>query len=802
MMSDLRHAWRAVLRARGLTAATVVLLGVGVGASTTIFSAINGVVRRPLPYFAPDRLVTLRESNPHQNMPRAGVSAPNFVDWKRLDRAFEGLAAYRPWGYVITGDGEPERVIGARVSASLFAILGVSAVHGRTFLPDEDRPGHDSGVVISEEFWQRRFGSDIGALGTSLRLDGKSYTVLGVVPAGFQLPAADLWVPLVFEPYAMAQRGSRALSVIARLKPGVDIATAREDIQALARALEQTHSDSNAGWSVIVTPLQQDIVGNARTPLLLLFASAGALLVIACANLATLMLARSAARRREIAVRAALGAGRLRIVRQLVTESLITAAAGGTAGLLIAFAGTRFLANLGPAYLPRSSEISVDLFVPGFALLSALLAGLAFAVIPALEVSRADLSGSLKAEAAAPLWRKTGIRLRDLLVAGQVALALFLLVGAGLLVRSILRLQAVELGFLPGNVATATVSLPGSKYPADTQRLAFFEDVVRRIGAVPGIRAAGLVSHLPLAGAGLSADVVIEGARPMSSGEVPAVELRNVDAGYFRAMGIRVLGGREFAGTDKAGGSPVVIVDATFARRFLPNREPVGTRVRLGTTIGADSGWREIVGVVSGVRSAGLETGPAPTVYVPYYQNPWPTMNLVVLTDSEPGALAGALRREVRALDRDLPLYNVRSLEQVLARVLAFRRFQTVLLSGFAAAAMFLAVIGVYAALAYAVSERTRELGIRIALGAQRRSILALIIRPALGLMGAGIIMGGIAAAVSSRFLSSVLFEIGAWDPATFAGSAVVLAGTGLLASYLPAHRAARVDPIRALRGE
>ena len=626
--------------------------------------------------------------------------------------------------------------------------------------------------------------------------------MIGVVPSGFQLPAADVWVPLVFEPFAMAQRGNRAHSVIARLKPGVQIETARGDIQALARALEQAHPDSNAGWSAIVTPLHQDIVGSARTPLFLLFAATGALLLVACANLATLMLARSAARRREIAVRAALGAGRFRIVRQLVTESLITAAGGGVAGILIAFAGTQFLASLGPAYLPRSSEIRIDWFVPAFALLSALLAGLAFAAIPALEVSKADLSGSLKAEAAAPRWRKTGIRLRDLLVAGQVALALLLLVGGGLLVRSVLRLQAVELGFLPDRVATASLSLPGSKYTSGTQRLAFFDDVVRRVEAVPGVRSAGLVSHLPLAGAGLSADVVIEGAPPMSSGEVPAVELRNTGAAYFRTMGIRLLGGREFAGADKPGASPVVIVDATFASRFLPNRDPIGTRVRLGGTIGADSSWREVVGVVSAVRSAGLEIPPAPTVYVPYAQNPWPTMSLVVRADAEPGAAAGWIRQEVRALDRDLALYNVRSLEQVLARVLAFRRFQTILLSGFAVAAVLLAVIGVYAALAYAVSERTREIGIRIALGAQRRSVLALIMRPALGLIAAGLIAGGIGAAVSSRFLSSVLFEIGAWDPVTFMGSALLLAATGLLASYLPARRAARVDPIRALRGE
>jgi putative ABC transport system permease protein len=775
---------------------------VGVGASTTIFSAVNNVVRRPLPYLDPERLVTLRESNPRQNIPRAGVSAANLVDWKTLDRSFAGLAAYRPWGYVLTGEGEAERVIGARVSANLFALLGVSALHGRTFLPDEDQAGRDNGVVVGEEFWRRRFGADIGAIGTSVRLDGKTYTVIGVVPSGFELPAADVWVPLVFEPYAMAQRGNRAHSVVARLKPGVALETARGDIQALARALEQTHPDSNAGWSAIVTPLHEDIVGRARTPLLLLFAATGALLLVACANLATLMLARSAVRRREIAVRAALGASRFRIVRQLVTESLITAAGGGLAGMLIAFAGTQFLASLGPAYLPRSSEIRIDWFVPAFALLAALLAGLAFAAIPALEVSRADLSAFLKAQAAAPRWRRTGIRLRDLLVAGQVALALLLLVGGGLLVRSVLRLQAVDLGFVPDRVVTASLSLPGSKYTSGTQRLAFFDDVVRRIDAVPGVRSAGLVSHLPLAGAGLSADVVLEGGRPMSSGEVPAIELRNTGAAYFRTMGIRLLGGREFADTDKAGASPVVIVDATFASRFLPNRDPVGTRVRIGGTIGADSSWREIIGVVSGVRSAGVEIPPAPTVYVPYAQNPWPTMSLVVRADAEPGAVAGWIRQEVRALDRDLALYNARSFEQILARVLAFRRFQSILLSGFAAAAVLLAVIGVYAALAYAVSERTREIGIRIALGAQRRDVRALIIRPALGLIGAGLIAGGFGAAVSTRFLSSVLFEIGASDPVTFAGSALLLSGTGLLASYLPARRAAHVDPIRALRAD
>ena len=802
LLQEIRHAIRALCRAAGLTAATVIVLGLGIGASATMFSAVNGVLRRPLPYADPGRLVSLWESNPRQQTDRAGVSAPDFVDWRELSRTLDGLAAYRPWGFVLTGDGDPERVLGARVTSSLFPLLGVGALRGRTFLPGEDRPGHDTVVVLSEELWQRRFDADPTVIGRSLHLDGKSYTVVGIVRAQFELPAAELWVPLAFEPYAMAQRGTRALSVVARLKPRVELAAAREDLQAIAGAIGRLHPDSNAGWGVIVTTLHQEITGTSRTPLLLLFAATGVLLLLAYGNLATLMLARNAGRRREIAVRAALGARRWRIVRQLGMESLITALAAGAAGVALATAGAQLLAGLGPAYVPRGSEIRVDWFVLGFAMLVTLVAGVGFAAIPAREATRVDLTEPMKAGAAGRFRRRTGVPFRDLLVVGQVALALLLLVGAGLLARSLLRLQSIELGFSHERVLSMTVSLANWRYPGGDQRAAFFQDLTRRVEALPGIRAAGLVSHLPLGAGALSSDFTIEGRAPMSSGEVPTAELRNVDARYFRTMGIRLLDGRAFADGDRSNRSPVVIVDEAFASRFLPGQDPLRQRVRLGTTTGADSRWRAIVGIVSSVRSASLEVDPKPTVYVPYTQNPWPTMNLVVSTVSDPLRSAASVRGAVQTLDPDQPVYNVRSLDQVLARALAARRLQTMLLGGFALTAIVLAVTGVYALLAFAVAERARELGIRIALGARRRDVLAVVIRHALTLTGAGLLIGLTGAMAGSRLLASILFQITPWDRVTFVGSAVLLTIAGLVASYVPARRAANVDPLHALRTE
>ena len=805
LWQDVRYGIRVLVRARGFTALTVIVLGLGIGASTTIFSAVNGVLRRPLPYRDPQQLVAISEFNVREGVPgvrehtpRAVVSPPNFLDWRDLNRTLDGVAACRPWGFVITGDGEPERVLGARVSANLFSLLGVAPLHGRVFLPDEDRVGNDSVALLSEELWRRRFGADVAAIGTTLRLDDRRYTIVGIIPAGFALPEAGLWVPLAFEPYALQQRGARALSVVARVKPGVGIDAAREDMQDVGRTLQQRHPDSNAGWSAIVRPLNDEITGDARAPLLLLFVATGAVLLVACANLANLMLARSSARRREIAVRAALGASRLRIVRQLATESVITAVAGGAAGLAIAIGGTAFLASLGPAYLPRTSEIRVDAFVLGFAFSITLLTGVAFAMLPALEATNLDLTQTMRTGAG--VRQATAVQLRDFLVIAQVALALLLLVVSGLLAKSILHLQAVELGFSPANVLSMTVLLPNSRYSSEEQKAVFFRELVRRVEALPGIHAVGLVSHLPLAGARLTSDFIVEDRVPQSSAEVSTAQLTNVDAGYFRTMEIAVIRGRSFDEHDATERRPVVIVDDTLARRFWPNQNPIGQRLRLGATIGADAAWRTVVGVVSTVRSASLELEPAPAMYVPYYQNAWPTMSVVVRTAGDPARFAGLVRSEVLAVDRNQPVYNVRSLDQVLARGVAARRFQTLLLGAFAVATLALAVIGVYGLLAYAVARRTREFGIRVALGAQRRDVVAFVMRRALMLMGVGLAIGGACALTGTRLLTTILFDVNPWDPMIFVGSMAILTIAGLLASYLPARRATMVNPVVALR--
>jgi putative ABC transport system permease protein len=799
---EIRYATRVLLRARGSTFALVIILGVGIGASTTIFSAVNGVLRRPLPYVDPDRLVALSESH-RQLTERAAVSAANFVDWKELNRTFDALAAYRHWGFVLTGEGGPERVLGARVSANLFVLLGVHALYGRTFLPDDHRAA--TVVLLSEELWRRRFGGESSVIGRHLRLDDKSYTIVGIVPAGFELPSADLWVPLIFEPYALQQRGNRALSVIGRLNSATGLASAREDLQRVAQVLDERHPDSNKGWGIVATPLHQEITGSSRVPLLLLFAATGGLLLIACANLATLTLARTAVRRREMAVRAALGAGRFRIVRQLFVESSIMAVAAGTLALLITVIGTAQLAALGPAYLPRASSIRIDWFVLGFACLVTLLTGLAFAVVSAIGVFHVDLTTSMKAASPTPGARRSAIarvQLPDLLVAGQIALALLLLIGAGLLVRSILHVQAVDPGFSAERVLSMTVSLSSAKYPESGRRTAFFTELQRRLQGVPGIRATGLVSHLPLAGGALRSDFIIETQPTPSSAVTPTADLRNVDAGYFRTMGIRVVAGRPFAESDGVGRPPVVIVDQALVTHFLPNLDPLRQRVRLGTTIGADPAWRDIVGVVSSVRSASLEMPPRPTVFVPYSQNPWPAMTLVVQTVADPARLAGAIRAEIQAVDRDQPVYNVRTMDQVFGRAVAFRRFQTVLLAAFAVAASVLAVLGVYALLAYVVTQRVRELGIRVALGARPGQIRAFVMQKAITLVGAGVIAGGAAAIAGARLLTSLLFDVSPWDLATLAGSTLLLTTAGLVASYVPARRAATVEPVSALRGE
>ena len=802
LLQDVRYGLRVLRRARGFTVLAVLVLGAGIAASTVIFSALNRVLLRPLPYADPDRLVAIWESNADQREARAGTSAPTLTEWRRSNRTFEGLAAYRPWGYELLNTGEPERLQGARVSANLFSLLRVAALHGRTFVSGEDLPGAPPVALVSEELWRRRFGADPGLLNSRLELNGQMHSVVGIVPAGFVLPRADVWVPLIFAPYEMEQRGNRALTIIGRRKVGRSLADARSDLHAIAVDMQRRFPAAHAGWDVRLTSLHDDIAGASRTPLLVLFSATSVVLLAACANIAILVLARSTARRREIAVRASLGAGRGRIVRQLVTESMLLVAAATCVGLVTASFGNDALNGLRGTWLPAGAEVRIDPVVLAFVLLIAIVTGAALSMVAAFDAAQLDLAHVIKTGVPSGRQRWHGVDVRDLLVTGQVALALLLLVGGGLLVRSFLRAQAVELGFSPRNVLSMTLSLPGGRYGAPEQRAAFFQELSARVAVLPGVRAAGVTSQVPLAGGALLSDLSIEEVSVGGGVEPGYAHLVNVTPGYFEAMRVGIISGRLFSADDRLGRQPVVMVDETLAHRHWPQGSAVGKRLRVGSTLGADTAWREVIGVVTGVRTTSVERAPEPTLYLPHAQNPWPSLSLLVSTIGAPDGMAQAVINEVRSLDPSRPVYNVRSVEAIVGRQLAPRRLQTLLMAGFAASALVLAVLGVYGMLAYAVAQRAREMGIRVALGAQRRAIVWLCLRGAILRIVAGLTIGTVAALAAVRFLDGLLFALDPWDPVTFVSALLLLGGTGVAASCIPALRAARLDPMVTLRRE
>jgi len=799
---DIRYALRMLRKNPGFAIAAVMTLALGIGGNTAIFTVINAVLLRPLHFQNPERLVTLWESNPQQEMDRATVSPPNFVDWRTQSQTLEHIAAYRYWGFVLAGGGEPERITGARVSASLFPLLGVKPILGRTFLPGEDRFGSSPVVLIREGLWRRRFGADPRLIGKSLTLNGGSYTVVGILPSDFKLPDAEVCVPPALEPYAMTQRGSRALTVLAGLKPGLTLTQARAEMHTIARRLQRQYPEANAGWDVTILPLHEEMVAHVQPALLVLGGAVAFVLLIACANVANLLLARATSREQEIAVRIALGASRSRLIRQLLTESVLIALLGGALGLLLAQQGTDLLVTLSAADLPRTGQIGIDRYVLAFTLLLSLVTGLGFGLAPAWHASQPDLNQSLKEGRGRATGSTRLSPLRNAAVVCEVALALVVIIGAGLLVRSFVGLLAVEPGFNPANVLTMTISLPESKYPEGHQKVTFFQQLLQRVNTLPGVASAGLVSHLPLAGRSLNADFTVEGRSLLSSGQSPLADYVSVSPDYFRVMQIPLLAGRQFTERDVMGTTPVVVINEIMARRFWPNQNPLGRRLILGSTIGADQTPRAVVGVVGNVRSAGLESEPGPTMYVPYHQNPWPTMSAVIRAAGDPMRLVAAVRKEVLALDSDQPVYNVRPLEDVLGASLAARRFQMLLLGIFAAVALIMAAIGVYAVMAEVVMQRTHEIGIRMALGARPRDVLMLVVGRGIRMTLIGVAIGLAGALALTRWMSSLLFGVTATDPVTFAIVSLVLTGVALLACYIPARRASRLDPIVAVRYE
>jgi putative ABC transport system permease protein len=784
----------------GFTLTAVITLALGIGATSTIFNFVNGILLRPLPYQDSERLVLLDETAPKRGIASMGVSFPNFLDWREQNRSFTGIAAYGGGNdYTLTGSGEPEELSGADISYNTFEVLGVAPILGRTFTAEEDRPGNGLVVILSYGLWGRRFGAKPEIIGQKITLNNRPHTVVGVMPPGFKFPEVDdLWTPLALDT-TMWTRNDHGMSAIARLKPGVTLQQARTDMTAVARRVEEQNPVTNEGMSVNIIPLREGLAGDYRKALLILMGVVGLVLLIACVNVANLLLARSSSRAKEVAIRTALGAGRWRVFRQLVTESVVLGLMGGALGLTLAFWGLDLLLAAIPIDLPFWMKFDLDGRVLGFTVGVTLLTGLIFGAAPALQASKVDLNESLKDGGRGASGMGRHRMLRSLVVA-EVALSLVLLIGAGLMARSFMRLQHTSAGLNPENLLTLRLNLPGEKYDTPGKRHAFYKELLERIGAAPGVEAAGAVSNLPLGGSNWGRSLTVEGFPVLSVGQAPMINHCVITPNYFRAMGIPVLAGRDFSDADARDSMRVTIIDERLAREYWPNESPLGKRVRFGPPE-SNEPWHTIVGVVGAVKHESLSLTQRKTVYLPHAQVTIDDMTLAVRA-ANPENLTPVIRGQVKAMDPDLPIINVRTMTEVVSRSVWQPRLYAILFGVFAAVALALASIGIYGVMAYSVSERTREIGVRVALGAQRRDVLKLVVAQGmtLTLIGAGVGLG--AALALTRLMQTLLFEVSATDPLTFAVLAALLSVVALLACYLPARRATKVDPMVALRCE
>jgi putative ABC transport system permease protein len=801
----MRLAIRSLAKAPGFSAAVVLTLAIGLGANAALFAVVNRILLRPLPYSDPARLVAVGETRDGVDARPGPASAPAFLAWQREARTLERIAAYRSWGFVLTGSGEPERLTGARVSADLFPLLGVTPVAGRMFRADEDVFGAPRVAIVSESLWQRRLGSERDLAGRSLLLNGVAHAVVGVLPRGFRLPEADVFVPLALEPFAVSQPGNRALTIVGRLKDGATPAHAAAEVDAIARRLGEGglvlgSPKGDGGWGAAASPLNEHLTGPSRPTLLIAWGAVALVLLIACANTASLMLARSASRRHEIAVCRALGASRSRLAARVLNECMVLALAGGILGLPLAVALLKVVVSLAPPDLPRLDGLGLDLpllaFTAGLSAATALL----FGFLPAARSSRSDLSDDLRDGGRGALGGVAHATLRHLTVSCQVGLTVVVLVGAGLLVRSFARVGAIDPGFRADDVLTMTVSLPDAKYGDSRRRVEFFTQLLQRTGALPGVDAAGFVSHTPLAGAPLTADVAFEGGPGPPAVRTVLANVSVVGGDWFAAMRIPLVRGRQFTDRDAAGMPPVVIISARMASRLWPNADPIGRRLVVGGTLGADRAPREIVGVAGDVRMS-LEQAPPDQVYMPYAQNPWPTMSVVARTAGDPSRWANPLRSAVYAIDPDQAVYNLRSLDAVIARAVAARRFQVFVLSLFAGVALVLAATGVYSVVSYGVRQRHQELGVRLALGAHTADLLVLAVGDSLRWAAAGLAGGSVLAFFAARSLAGALYEVPPTDMVTFAGAVAAATAVVMLGATAAARSALRVEPIVALRG-
>lgn len=812
LWQDLRYGARILLKNPVFALASILTLSLGIGANSTLFSIVNTVLLRPLAYKEPDRLVSVGEINLKKGEQWILPSPADFLDWRERNRVFEQLAAWRVWLHNLSGSGEPEQLPGVRVSANFFRLLGIEVALGRTFLPEEEQVGRDQVVVITHGLWTRRFAADPNLIGKSLRIDNKSFTVVGILPPDFHFPrfflggTYELWMPLAFDRNQL-NRGDHSVSVSGRLLPDLTLEQAQAHMETIARQLADEYPETNQNLGVAIRPWQA-YSPEIRVALILLLSAVSFVLLIACANVVNLLLARASVRQREIAIRSALGAGRWRLVRQLLTESMLLAGLSGALGLLLARGGLHLFTTLGPANFPRLGEIEMDGHVLVFTMVLSLLSAFIFGLVPALEACKTDLNASLKEAGRGLILGLRRRRIQDLLVVCEVALAVVLLVGAGLMIKSLLSLHMIDRGVNVENVLTMQVWLPESRYSKGHDVAAFYQEALGRIEIIPEVRSASAISFLPLTGWGDATDFTIEG-RPVLSEERLNGAYRVIDPDYFRTMNIPLLQGRYFTEEDINEASGVAIIDATAERLFWPNEEPIGKRIRL-TVPESDAPWRaelndswlSIVGVVGAVKEEGIVERTWPYIYLPYAQNPSRLTSLVIRTMGDPMSLSPAVRRQVWMVDKDQPVSFVRSLQEVLSLSLWRPHFYVTLLGTFAAVAVVLAVVGIYGVTSYSVTLRTHEMGIRTALGAQPAEILTLVVTRALKLALIGVAIGLVGAVFLTRFMSSLLFGVSATDPVVFLGVSLLLLAVSLVASFVPARRSSKMNPMVALRYE
>jgi len=820
MLSEIKVALRGLLKSPGFTIIAIATLALAIGANSAVFSLINALLVRPLPYQEPSRIALIWEQFATQGLDRIPVSPPEYLDLEKEFQSGTGLAAFTYQTFNLGGGDVPERISGALVAPSLFPLLGVEPIKGRTFAREEWGQGHDEVIVISERLWKRRFNSDPTLVGKSLLLNGRSYTVIGIMPARFEFPIplfgvqgnqfaerVEIWKPLAFTPLELKERGSRSYGLITRLRPDVSVTKAQAELDKIIANWIQTYRDnySGGGFGARIYPLHNQVVGQMRTGLAILLGAVVFVLLIACANLATMLLARASARERELAIRIALGAGRWRLLRQMLTESVLLALAGAAGGVILSIWGLELLKQIGARTIPRLAEVNVDLVVLIVTAVVAVGTGILFGLIPAFASAKPELTEALKEGGRGSTSGARRNQVRNSLVVAEIALALVLLVGAGLLLKSYARVQDVNPGFNPNNVLTMEVSLPQLKYPSPgpaylggTSAINFFQEAHRRIAELPGVQATGCTTTLPLSGSNSDSSFAIEGANLQPGEPGPDEEIRAITPEYFRVLQTPLLEGRFFNDADTADSPQVVIINEALARKYFPKGDALNKRITFDDPR-KDPRWVRIVGIVGSIRHRRLDLDPQPEYYVPQAQFPVRSMVLAVRSGQDPRILTSAIRREIQSIDPDQPIANVRTLQAVTADSIAPRRMSVALLGVFAGIALLLAGVGIYGVISYLVVQRTHEIGVRMALGAQRSDVLGLVVGHALKLVGIGTVIGLILAFLSTRTLSALLYSVGAFDPTTFVFVTIALAAIALLASYIPALRATRADPMIAL---